>query len=131
MQGEDAPLAFDAARTLSTPCEVPPMRVISCMIVLVLCTTFTGCSLFKKNTNNAQGPANPNGAPPPKFPGASDPILNSNLSPTPAPVPPPPGPQSSNGMKAVLAGTVKDGYDRPVGNAYIRLVTGTEKDAAS
>jgi thiol-disulfide isomerase/thioredoxin len=107
------------------------MRVISCMIVLVLCTTFTGCSLFKKNTNTQQGPANPNGAPPAKFPGAPDPLLNSDVSATPKPPPPapPPGPQSSNGGKAVLAGTVKDGYGRSVGNAYIRLVNGAENEA--
>ena len=108
------------------------MRVISCMILLVLCTTFTGCSLFKKNTNNAQGPANPNGAPPPKFPGTNDPLLSSDISAPPKlPPAPPPGPQSSNGAKTILAGTVHDAYHRPVGNAYIRLVNSTEQDAGA
>src|SRR5687767_14446815 len=73
------------------------MRVISCMLLLiVLGTTSTGCSLFKKNTNGAPGPIN-NGAAPVKFPGARDPLLGevpplptfppANAAPTPSPSP--------------------------------------------
>ena len=112
------------------------MRVMSCMLILALvCTTFTGCSLFKKNTNGAQGPAGGAGPAPPKFPGANDPILNSNISPPPAfpaaPPPTPPGPQgAAKGHSTILAGTVTDAYHRPMSNAYIRWVSLDEKDGA-
>jgi thiol-disulfide isomerase/thioredoxin len=105
------------------------MRVFPCMLVLaLLCTTATGCSLFKKNTNGAQGPGN-GGMPPAKFPGARnpDPLM---------PTPPPAFPQAGSSMgpnngNSVLAGTVVDAYHRPMGNAYIRWVNLVEKDAGA
>jgi thiol-disulfide isomerase/thioredoxin len=109
------------------------MRVFSCMLVLVcLCMTITGCSLFKKNTNGTSG--NANGATPPKFPGAQDPLLNSNVGqPPPAfPATPAAATQTSAAKgNAILAGTVIDAYHRPIGNAYIRWVNLDESDAGA
>lgn len=109
------------------------MRVTSCMLLLaLLCTTLTGCSLFKKNTNSSGGPPITGGAPPPpKFPGVQDPILNSNIgSPPQFPAAPPPGPQSATKNATILAGTVTDAFHRPMGNAYVRWVSLDDKDAA-
>lgn len=107
------------------------MRVISCMIVLaILCTAGPGCSLFKKNTNGAQGPGG--GAPPPKFPAISDPLV-----PTPPTLPTAPmnvpgaTPTSATKGGSVLAGTVIDAYHRPMGNAYVRWVSLDDKDGAA
>lgn len=112
------------------------MRVISCMLLLaVLSTTLTGCSLFKKNTNTS-APSGVGTPAPPKFPGANDPILNSNIG-APAPAFPPsppgtPGPQgAAKGPTTILAGTVTDMYNRPVSNAYIRLVSTDGKEAGA
>ena len=108
------------------------MRVTSCMIALVfLCTTFTGCSLFKKNTNDAQGPKAPSGgAAPAKFP--NDPLLNSNIGTPPPAFPAAPAAQTSATTgNSILAGTIVDAYHRPVGNAYIRWVSVGEKDAGT
>ena len=107
------------------------MRVVSCMLLLaLLCTTSTGCSLFKKNTNATPAPVG-GGPAPAKFPGAQDPILNSNIG-GPPPLPPMPNPQSgAKGPTSILAGKVKDSFDRPVPNAYIRLVSIDPKDASA
>lgn len=108
------------------------MRVISCMLLLaILATTSTGCSLFKKNTNTAPGPVGGGGTAPPKFPGAGDPILNSNISTPPQfPPAPPSGPQSNaKGSTTILAGTVTDAFHRPMGNAYVRLVSSEPGDS--
>jgi thiol-disulfide isomerase/thioredoxin len=114
--------------------EVFAMRVFPCMLALaLLCTTATGCSLFKKNTNGAQGPEG-GGAAPAKFPGArnSDPLM--------PPTPPPTFPANggANGANnqatntsSVLAGTVVDAYHRPMSNAYIRWVNLDEKDTGA
>src|SRR5216684_2407400 len=93
------------------------MRVVPCMLLmLLLCTTSTGCSLFKKNTNGGPGPDG--GAAPAKFPGAKpDPLV-----PTPPPAFPPGAKNAVNGDDAILAGTIKDANLYPIGNAYIRLV---------
>jgi len=111
------------------------MRVISCMILLaVASTTLTGCSLFKKNTNGAPGPAGAGGPAPAKFPGGNDPILNGNFGNPPPQFPPapPPGPQGgAKGPTTILAGTVTDAYHRPVSNAYIRLVSADAKEGAA
>jgi thiol-disulfide isomerase/thioredoxin len=107
------------------------MRAVSCMIVLAcLCLTGTGCSLFQKNPNGTTASAGA-GTPPPKFPAAQDPLLNSNVGPPP-PLPTPPVTQTS-GAKAesMLAGTVRDAYYRPISNAYIRWVNLDEKDAGA
>lgn len=111
------------------------MRVISCMIVLVLlCTTFTGCSLFKKNTNSTPGPGGAVGPAPAKFPGEKDPLFNSNI-PTPPAFPPaaapPMTPMSGKGQTTILAGTVTDAFQRPMGNAYIRWVSLDPKDVGA
>jgi thiol-disulfide isomerase/thioredoxin len=105
------------------------MRVLPCMFMLaLLCTTATGCSLFKKNTNGAQGPDN-GGMPPAKFPGARNP---DPLMPTPPPAFPPAGSSiAPNTGNSVLAGTVVDAYHRPMGNAYIRWVNLVDKDAGA
>ena len=105
------------------------MRVFPCMFALVfLCTTASGCALFKKNTSSGQGPDN-GGMPPAKFPGARnpDPLM---------PTPPPAFPQGSsskapNDGTSILAGTVVDAYHRPMGNAYIRWVNLVDKDAGA
>ncbi len=107
------------------------MRVISCMILLaIMCATGAGCSLFKKNTNGAQGPGG--GTPPPKFPGVSDPLV-----PTPPMLPSAPmnvpgaTPTSATKGNSVLAGTVIDAHHRPMGNAYVRWVSLDDKDAGA
>lgn len=99
------------------------MRAVSCMILLaLLCTTGTGCALFKKNPNGAQnsGP----GAAPPKFPGAPpDPLV---------PTPPNfPAGAKAPAQNSILAGTVIDAYHRPIGNAYVRWVSLDEKDGGA
>ncbi len=101
------------------------MRAISCMLTLaLLCTTGTGCALFKKNPNNAQPPGI--GAPPAKFPGAPpDPLV-----PTP-PSLPPAGANAPAGGNSILAGTIIDAYHRPIGNAYVRWVSLDEKDTGA
>jgi thiol-disulfide isomerase/thioredoxin len=92
------------------------MRVVPCMLLmLLLCTTSTGCSLFKKNTTGGSGPEG--GTAPAKFPGAKpDPLV-----PTPPPNFPPAASAAVKGGE-ILAGTVTDAYHHPIGNAYIRLV---------
>ena len=109
------------------------MRVVSCMIVLAsLCMTVTGCSLFKKNTDGTSGTSTAGGKPPAKFPGAQDPLLNSNPSQPPPAFPATPAAQSSSAKgNEILAGTVIDAYQRPVGNAYIRWVNLDEKDVGA
>lgn len=105
------------------------MRVISCMLLLaVLCVTSTGCSLFKKNTNNNTGGAT-NGVAPPKFP---DPLLNSNIPQPPAfPTAPPANGATTlptSGGNSMLAGTVVDSFHRPIGNVYVRWINLEEKE---
>ena len=102
------------------------MRVFPCMLLLAfLCTASTGCSLFKKNTN--AGPAPEGGTAPAKFPGArQDPLM-----PAPPPAFPPGGAKNAAAGDSILAGTVKDAYQRGVGNAYIRWVNLDEKDAGA
>ncbi len=105
------------------------MRAISCMILLTLLSmSGTGCALFKKNTNGSPAPA-PGGPAPVKFPGANDPLLNSNLPTLPAfpanPKPTTTAPTSTG--DSTLAGTVVDANFRPVPNAYIRWVNLEEK----
>src|SRR3982751_1129249 len=101
------------------------MRVIPCMLLLAcLCMTSTGCSLFKKNTNNANGGGAGGNVTPPKFP---DPLLNNIPQPPSFPTTPPAG-SGGNGPPTVqtshsssmLAGTVVDAYHRPIGNVYVR-----------
>lgn len=102
------------------------MRGLTCMILLaVLCAMSTGCSLFKKNANNAAAPTGGGGgAAPAKFP---DPLSGPiPLPPTLPPAPPPAatpttGNANTNGP-TILAGTVTDVNNRPVSNAYIRWV---------
>lgn len=108
------------------------MRVLSCMLLLaLLCTTSTGCSLFKKNTTTPPGSGGGSGPAPAKFPGAQDPILNSNIG-GPPPLPPMPNPQgAAKSPTTIFAGRVRDAYDRPVANAYIRLVSVDPKDAGA
>ena len=103
------------------------MRVLSCMLLVAfLCTTGAGCSLFKKNTNGAQGPAGP-GAPPAKFPGGSqDPLM-----PTPPPQFPPGAAVTPTSGNSILAGRVIDAYHRPIGNVFIRWTNLDEKDAGA
>ncbi len=108
------------------------MRVLSCMILLtVLCATSTGCSLFKKNTNNPTPPigggiGGGGGAAPPKFPDPLNaPIPTPPILPTAPPAPMAPmTPMTGNNINAptILAGTVTDINNRPVSNAYIRWV---------
>ncbi len=108
------------------------MRVISCMIlIVVLFSTSTGCSLFKKNTNNPAPPGGGGGATAPaRFP---DPLngpipVPPTLPPAPSQAPTPPTtppttPMTGNfNTPTILAGTVTDVHNRPVGNAYIRWV---------
>ena len=99
------------------------------MILLIcLATAGTGCSLFKKNTNDTGGGStNTGGKAPAKFP---DPLLNSNNA---APPPPafPATTTSATKDSSILAGTVIDAYHRPIGNAYIRWVRVDEKDAGA
>jgi len=109
------------------------MRVIPCMLLLAcLCATSTGCSLFKKSTNNTSAPG---GAAPPKFPGANDPLLNSNIPQPPTfPTAPPasgantPPTLPTSGGSSMLAGTVVDAYHRPIGNVYVRWINLEEKE---
>jgi thiol-disulfide isomerase/thioredoxin len=107
------------------------MRVFSCMIVVAgLFLAGTGCSLFQKNANGTAG-AGGTGTPPPKFPGARDPLLDSNVGQPPA-VPTPPTTQTSAVEgESMLAGTVTDAYHRPISNVYIRWVNLDEKDAGA
>lgn len=99
------------------------MRVVSCMILLaMLCTSGTGCALFKKNGNNGAAPGPGAGAPPPKFP--QDPLL-------PAAPPANAGAAAPKPGNSILAGTVIDAYHRPIGNAYIRWSNLNEKDAGA
>jgi thiol-disulfide isomerase/thioredoxin len=108
------------------------MRVLPCMLLLAcLCTTSTGCSLFKKNTNSTGGGGAGNVAPP-KFP---DPLLNSNIPQPPTfPTNPPaagtntPPTLPTSGGSSMLAGTVVDAYHRPIGNVYVRWINLEEKE---
>ncbi|MBI3411467.1 MAG: redoxin domain-containing protein [Planctomycetes bacterium] len=102
------------------------MRVLACILVVGnLCLVGGGCALFKKSNNDHPAPATGGGAPPAKFPGSNDPILNSSGVPqaNAAPV------QSSSGSGAMLAGRVVDGYSKPPANTFIRLVSVDQKDA--
>src|SRR5438309_9737572 len=106
------------------------MRVVPCMILLViLCTSSAGCSLFKKSTNGNAGPSGP-GMPPPKFPNMSnDPLIPAAPTLPTAPMNVPNAtPASARKGGSILAGTVIDAYYRPMGNAYIRWVNLDDKD---
>ncbi|MBI2807895.1 MAG: redoxin domain-containing protein [Planctomycetes bacterium] len=106
------------------------MRVISCMILLALLgTAGTGCSLFKKNTNP---PAGPGGASPPRFPAFSDPLV-----PTPPTLPtatmnvPTGKSAASTRGNSILAGKVIDSNQRGMANAYVRWVSLEENDKSA
>jgi thiol-disulfide isomerase/thioredoxin len=104
------------------------------MIVLAcLCITAPGCSLFNKNKNGTSGTGNAGGPPPAKFPGAQDPLLNSNPGQPPPAFPTTPTATQTSATRdnSILAGTVIDAYHRPIGNAYIRWVNLDEKDAGA
>jgi thiol-disulfide isomerase/thioredoxin len=93
------------------------------LLLALLCSTGTGCSLFKKNTNGTQGPGG--GPTPAKFPGGQDPLV---------PTPPPQFPNTKAAATApgsTLAGAVVDAYQRPISNAYIRWVSLDPSDNAA
>jgi thiol-disulfide isomerase/thioredoxin len=110
------------------------MRAVPCMLLLaVLCLTNTGCSVFgkKSGSGGSSGLFGKRDAPPPKYP-ANDPLLPGSAAPPPFPVAPqtPPAPNTapppqanSGGDVTLLAGSVVDSYDRPVGNTFIRWVS--------
>jgi thiol-disulfide isomerase/thioredoxin len=99
------------------------MRVVGCMLVLVLlCLSGSGCSLFKKDKNNGNAP---NGTTPPaKFP--ADPLLPN--SPPPAFPPLPAQTSAAKTPTTILAGYLFDPNMRQAGNVYIRLVDLNAKD---
>lgn len=106
------------------------MRAVSCMLLLaVLSLTSTGCSMFgkKSGSGGSSGLFGKRDAPPPKYP-ANDPLLpGTGANPPPFPVAPPAAggaaPQASaGGDVTLLAGSVVDSYDRPMGNTFIRWV---------
>ena len=93
-------------------------------------TTFTGCSLFKKNTNdNRAGAAMLQWRAAAKFPSTSDPLSTAIGAADGSPAPHAGATVVERRQRDHPGRQMVDAYHRPVGNAYIRWVNLDEKEA--